>query len=84
MINCSACYLLGAGRNCLDSSPSDSTNRSKNDSQNSAATFNIVLALLLRGGIAQGVPYTATMSDLLRFPIWVLIIPESSTRALWQ
>jgi hypothetical protein len=38
--------------------------------------------LLLRGGIVQSVPCTATISDLFNFPIWVLIIPDSSTRAL--
>jgi hypothetical protein len=36
----------------------------------------------LRGGIAQCVQYTATNIDLLCVPIWVLIIPDSSTRAL--
>jgi hypothetical protein len=40
--------------------------------------------LLLRGGIAQGVPYTTTISDILRVPIWVLIIPDASTRTVWQ
>jgi len=33
---------------------------------------------------AQGDPCTATISDLLCVPIWFLIIPDSSTRALWQ
>jgi hypothetical protein len=36
------------------------------------------------GGIAQGVPYADTNTDLLWFPIWVLMTPDSSTRALWQ
>jgi hypothetical protein len=39
--------------------------------------------LMLRVG-AQGAPYTATISYLLYVPIWVLTIPDSSTRALWQ
>jgi hypothetical protein len=30
----------------------------------------------LRGGIAQGVPYTATITDILCFPISVLTIPN--------
>jgi hypothetical protein len=38
----------------------------------------------LQGGIAQGVLSTATISALLRVPIWVLIIPDSSTRPLWH
>jgi hypothetical protein len=38
--------------------------------------------LLLRDGIAQGVPYTATITDLLCFPICALIISHSPTRAL--
>jgi hypothetical protein len=42
------------------------------------------LLLLLWGGIAQGIPCTATISDLLGVPIWVHIIPDSSTTALWQ
>jgi hypothetical protein len=40
--------------------------------------------LLLWGGIVQGVPRTATIFDLLCVPIWVLIIPYPSERALWQ
>jgi hypothetical protein len=28
------------------------------------------------GDIAQRVPYTATITDLLCFPIWILIIPD--------
>jgi hypothetical protein len=43
-----------------------------------------LLLLQFRGGIAQGVPYTATVTDLLCFPVWVLIIPDSSKRGLWQ
>jgi hypothetical protein len=42
------------------------------------------LMLLLRGGIAQGVPRTANMTDLFRIPIWVLVIPYLSTSAIWQ
>jgi hypothetical protein len=34
--------------------------------------------------LAQGAPRTATISDLLCMPIWVLIITDLSTRALWQ
>jgi hypothetical protein len=33
---------------------------------------------------AQGDPCTATVSDLLCVPIRFIIIPDSSTRALWQ
>jgi hypothetical protein len=36
------------------------------------------------GGIAQDVPYTATITDLLCFLIRVLIIPDLPTRAVWQ
>jgi len=39
---------------------------------------------LLWGGITQGVPSTATISDLLCVSILVLIIPDSSIRTLWQ
>jgi hypothetical protein len=54
-------------------------------------SFRVVSTILpgsycycLRGGIPHGVPYTETCIDLLCFSIWVLIIPDSSTRALWQ
>jgi hypothetical protein len=47
-------------------------------------TVITVTILLLTGAIAQGVPHTATITDLLCFPIWVLIISDSSTRDLWQ
>jgi hypothetical protein len=47
-------------------------------------TNNYKLLLLLQGSITQGVTYGATISDLLCVPIWLLIIPDSSTRALWQ
>jgi hypothetical protein len=40
--------------------------------------------LLLRCGIVQGPPSTATILDLLYIPVWVLTIPDSSARALWQ
>jgi hypothetical protein len=33
---------------------------------------------------AQGDPCTVTISDLLGSPIYFLIIPDLSTRALWQ
>jgi hypothetical protein len=46
--------------------------------------FELLSLFLLRGGIVQGVPDTATIADLLCVPIWVLIIPDSFTRALWQ
>jgi hypothetical protein len=46
--------------------------------------FGPKLQLLLRGGTAQGVPSTETISDLLCFPIWFLIISDSSTKDLWQ
>jgi hypothetical protein len=36
------------------------------------------------GAGAQGDPCTAITSDLLCFPIWFLIIPNSSTTTLWQ
>jgi hypothetical protein len=36
------------------------------------------------GGIAHGDPYTATITDLLYFPISVPIIPDLPIRALWQ
>jgi hypothetical protein len=42
------------------------------------------LLLLSTEWYAQGVPYTATITDLLCFSIRVLIIPDSSTTALWQ
>jgi hypothetical protein len=44
----------------------------------------LLLLLVLRGRIAQGVPYTATIYDLLCISIWVLFIPDSSTIALWE
>jgi hypothetical protein len=37
--------------------------------------------ILLLGGIAQGVPSTATFSELLCVPIWALIIYDLSTRS---
>jgi hypothetical protein len=37
---------------------------------------------MLRGGIAQGVPYTANISDLLCITIYVLIISDWFARAL--
>jgi hypothetical protein len=40
--------------------------------------FHIMLQL--RGGVAQGAPSTATIYELLCVLIWVLIIPDSSTR----
>jgi hypothetical protein len=43
-----------------------------------------LLLLLLRCSIAQGVPCTATIYALLCFPVSVLIIPDSSTTAVWQ
>jgi hypothetical protein len=33
---------------------------------------------------AQGDPCAATISDLLCFPIWFLIMPDSSTGTLWK
>jgi hypothetical protein len=42
----------------------------------------LLLQLLLRDDITQGVPCTAIISDLLCIPVWVLIISDSSTRAL--
>jgi hypothetical protein len=44
----------------------------------------VYLLFLLRGGILQGVPYTTTIVDVLRFPIWVLINPDWTTRSFWQ
>jgi hypothetical protein len=41
------------------------------------------LTVAAGGGIARGARYTATITDLLFFLISVLIIPYSSTRALW-
>jgi hypothetical protein len=41
------------------------------------------LLSVLRGGIAHGVPCTATNTSPLFFPIWILIIPDSPTRALY-
>jgi hypothetical protein len=35
----------------------------------------------LQGGTVQGVSYTATITDLVRYPIWVLVIPYSLTSA---
>jgi hypothetical protein len=40
--------------------------------------------LLLGGGFAQGVPRIATIFWSIVLPIWVLIIPDSSARALRQ
>jgi hypothetical protein len=40
--------------------------------------------LLFRGEIVQSLPCTAAISDLLCVPIWVIIVPDSSTRPLWQ
>jgi hypothetical protein len=37
---------------------------------------------LLLLGLRAGVPYTATITDLLCVPIWVLIVPDSSTKAV--
>jgi hypothetical protein len=34
--------------------------------------------------VSHGVPCTASISDLLCVPIWFLIIPDSSTKALLQ
>jgi hypothetical protein len=45
---------------------------------------NCIYCYCLRGGIAQRVPYTTTITDLLCFPTWVLNISGSSTRAIWQ
>jgi hypothetical protein len=42
------------------------------------------LILYLCGVGARLNPYTEIISDVLCIPIWVLIIPDSSTRALWQ
>jgi hypothetical protein len=41
----------------------------------------MLLPLLLRDGIAQGVPSTAAISDLLCVPH---LSSDQSTRALWQ
>jgi hypothetical protein len=38
----------------------------------------------LWGGIAQGVPYTVTITDLSCFPVRVLIIPDSPTSLCQQ
>jgi hypothetical protein len=46
--------------------------------------WDLTYCYYLLGGIAQGVQYTAIITDLLCFPIWVIIIPELNTRALWQ
>jgi hypothetical protein len=46
--------------------------------------IHYVYWLLLRGGIVQSVPCTAAVSDLLCVTVGVLIIPDLSTRALWQ
>jgi hypothetical protein len=40
--------------------------------------------LLLRGDTEYGVPCTATVTDKLRFQIWVLIIPDTPNIFLWQ
>jgi hypothetical protein len=40
--------------------------------------------LLLRGGIVQTSHALRPFTDLLCFPVWVLIIPDPSTRAVWQ
>jgi hypothetical protein len=45
---------------------------------------NITVTAVLRGNIAQGVPYAATIYDLLCILFSDLIIPGSYTRALWQ
>jgi hypothetical protein len=42
-----------------------------------------ILRLLFTGGIAQAVPYTATITDLC-VPAWVPIILDSPTTALWK
>jgi hypothetical protein len=42
----------------------------------------VLLLLLLQGGIAQGVPSTVTITDILCIPIGVLVIPNSFTRAV--
>jgi hypothetical protein len=44
----------------------------------------LIVMLLLRVGIAQDFSFTTTITHLLCFPIWVLIIPDTYTRALWQ
>jgi hypothetical protein len=38
----------------------------------------------LQGSVTQGVPCTVTITNLLCFAAWVLIIPDSPARALWQ
>jgi hypothetical protein len=48
--------------------------------------FNQKICIILypcRGGGAQD-PCTAIIPDLLCFPVWFIIIPDSSTRAVWQ
>jgi hypothetical protein len=43
----------------------------------------VILLLLLRFVIAYGVPYSATIYDLFCDPMWVIIIPDPSTRDIW-
>jgi hypothetical protein len=38
----------------------------------------------LQGDTTQGIPHTMTIINLLCFPIWVLIIPDSPASALWS
>jgi hypothetical protein len=44
----------------------------------------LICLLLLRDGIVQSVPCTATICPCTVLPIWVLIIHNSSTRFIWQ
>jgi hypothetical protein len=46
--------------------------------------FRIAFWLLLRDGIVQSVPSTADNFWYFSFPILFQIIPDSSTRPLWQ
>jgi hypothetical protein len=46
--------------------------------------LQLMLGYSLRGGIGQGVPYIATITDLLYFHIWALIVSDSPNRTLQQ
>jgi hypothetical protein len=46
--------------------------------------YTLHSCLLLRGGIVKNVPCIATTFWCIVLPTWVPVIPDSSTRALWQ
>lgn len=79
--NCVREGLLPQGNKNQTAEPASTAADEVHDSKIRA--IHLCVTVTATGRIAQGVPYTATVSALLCFFfIWALIMPDSSTRAI--